>query len=189
MRLLISGAPGSGKGTQASRIAERFGIPAISTGSIFRAEAASGTEFGNNLAAMMKTGQLIPDEVTNRLLEERLSQPDAASGWLLDGYPRVIEQAHTLEQIMARQGAGLDAVIYLKVDRDVVIDRLVKRGQLEGRSDDNEATIATRMDVYHDKTAPVLDYYAAAGKLVEIDGMGTVEEVASRIDTALAELK
>jgi adenylate kinase len=185
MRLLIMGAPGSGKGTQAPKIAERFGIPAISTGSIFRAVAASGTEFGDELAAMMNSGQLISDEITNRLLEERLAQPDAANGWLLDGYPRVIEQVHTLEEILERSNSKLDAAIYLEVPDQVLIDRLVKRGQIEGRADDNEETIKARMGVYHAKTEPALDFYAAQGVLLRVDGQGSLDEVAARVATAL----
>jgi adenylate kinase len=188
MRLLICGAPGSGKGTQAPRIAAQLGIPAISTGDIFRGVAASGTKLGDELAAIMKAGQLIPDETTNKLLEERLAASDAAEGWLLDGYPRQIHQVHTLEDIMARSGTSLDAVIYLRVPDEELIERLLSRGAIVGRADDNITSITKRMEVFHEQTQPMLDFYAAQGTLREVDGHGLISEVEARIDEVLAKL-
>jgi adenylate kinase len=136
----------------------------------------------------MKAGQLISDDITNRLVEERLAAADAAEGWLLDGYPRQLEQARTLEGMLQRSGTSLDAAIYLKVPDEVLIERLVRRGAIEGRADDNVASITKRMQVFHDQTAPMLDFYDAAGKLRTVDGLGTIPEVQSRIDDVLAAL-
>lgn len=187
VRLLIVGPPGAGKGTQATGIAERYGVPAISTGDIFRANIKEQTELGKRVQEITARGDLVPDSLTNELIEDRLAQPDAAGGFLLDGYPRTLPQVEALTALLAREGVDLDAVISLTVDEDVVVARLLKRAEEQGRVDDNEETIRHRQHVYAQETEPLLDVYRGRGLLVEVDGMGTVEEVGERIAAALAE--
>jgi adenylate kinase len=185
MRLLIMGPPGAGKGTQAVRIAQRLEIPTISTGEIFRRNLAEGTELGRVAQGYMDAGEYVPDEVTNQMVADRLGQGDAAAGWLLDGYPRTTAQVAALDAIIAGMGQHLDAVVELTVDTDAVVQRLLKRAELEGRADDNEATIRRRMEVYGEQTAPLTTAYAQRGLLVRVDGMGTIDEVTDRIAAAL----
>ncbi|MGD7733463.1 adenylate kinase [Propionibacteriaceae bacterium G57] len=185
MRLLIMGAPGAGKGTQASRIAARYDIPAISTGSIFRDNLANGTELGLKVKAIMDAGELVSDEITDAIVADRLDQDDAAHGWLLDGYPRNLHQVSALDEVLDETGTTIDAVLSLLVDEDAVVERLLKRAEIEGRSDDNEATIRNRMQVYAAETEPLLETYRDRGLLVEVDGMGQVDDVTEAIVEAL----
>ena len=187
MRLLIIGAPGSGKGTQADAIAHHYDVPAISTGSMFRAAVASGSELGQQVAAIMESGGLVPDAVTDAVVADRLDQPDAASGWLLDGYPRNLAQVATLDAYLTERGQSLDAVVLLEVPADLLLHRLMKRADIEGRSDDTPDTIRHRMDVYQDSTAPLIDAYQTRGLLVKVGGVGEVDEVRERIAAALTE--
>jgi adenylate kinase len=185
MRLLIMGPPGAGKGTQAVRIAQRLGIPTISTGEIFRRNLSEGTELGRVAQGYMDAGEYVPDEVTNQMVADRLGQEDAAAGWLLDGYPRTTAQVAALDTIITGMGQQLDAVVELTADTDAVVARLLKRAEVEGRADDNEATIRRRMEVYGEQTAPLTTAYAERGLLVRVDGMGSIDEVTDRIAAAL----
>ncbi|MCR6712545.1 MAG: adenylate kinase [Demequina sp.] len=178
--------PGAGKGTQAARLAERYGIPAISTGDIFRANVKGGTELGQEAQKFMDAGQLVPDSVTNAMVRDRLAQPDAAAGFLLDGYPRTSDQAVELDAMLADLGTRLERAIELTADFDVVTERLLKRAELEGRSDDTEDVIRTRLEVYATATAPLTAYYSGRGLLVQVDGIGEVEDVTARIIAALS---
>lgn len=186
VRLLIIGPPGAGKGTQAAKLAEIYGIPAISTGDIFRANIKDGTELGKQVQAIVESGSYVPDSLTNDLVRDRLTQPDVAGGFLLDGYPRTTEQVDELDRILAEAGAGLDAVVQLVADVDEVVDRLRKRALVEGRADDTEEVLRHRQEVYADQTAPLIDVYARRGLVVAVDALGEVDEVTERIVTALA---
>lgn len=185
-RLLIVGPPGAGKGTQATGLAEAYGIPAISTGDIFRANIKNGTELGKKVQAITAAGELVPDSLTNELVEDRIAQDDAANGFLLDGYPRTLGQVEFLTGLLESQGQAIDAVVQLEVDTDAVVARLLKRAQELGRVDDTEEVIRHRQEVYANETAPILGVYEERGALVKVDGMGTVEEVAQRILDAVA---
>ncbi|MGO1538353.1 MAG: adenylate kinase [Leucobacter sp.] len=182
-RLLIIGPPGAGKGTQASKIAERYGIPAISTGDIFRANIKGATELGKKVQAVIDRGELVPDALTNEIVEDRLAQPDAKAGFLLDGYPRNVEQVRALEGML--DGDALDAVVLLAADTNEVVARLLKRAETEGRSDDTEEVIRHRQAVYAEQTAPLIELFTARGILVAVDGLGSIDEVAERISEAL----
>jgi adenylate kinase len=179
------GPPGAGKGTQAVRIADRLGIPTISTGDIFRRNLAAGTDLGRKAQGYMDAGEYVPDDVTSAMVADRLAEPDTGAGWLLDGYPRTLAQVEALDGMLAASGTTLDAVVELTADTDALVDRLLKRAQIEGRADDNEATIRRRMEVYAEQTAPLTDTYARRGLLVQVDGMGSVDEVSERIVAAL----
>lgn len=185
-RLLIVGPPGSGKGTQAGRIATEYGIPAISTGDIFRANVKNETPLGVQVKAIMDAGDYVPDSLTNELIEDRLGQPDAERGFLLDGYPRTAAQVEYLDSLLASKGESLTAVVQLTADLDEIVERLRKRALDQGRSDDTEEAIRHRQDVYLRETGPLISEYEGRGILVEVDGLGTIDEVASRIDAALA---
>lgn len=184
-RLLIVGPPGAGKGTQASRIAERYGIPWISTGDIFRANIKAGTDLGKRVSQLIEAGQLVPDELTNEIVADRLKQEDAANGFLLDGYPRTVDQVHALDRALEVDARALDAVVLLEVDTDEVVTRLLGRAEVEGRADDTEEVIRHRQNVYQEQTTPLVDLYTTRDLLVTVDGLGEVEEVTSRIFTAL----
>jgi adenylate kinase len=186
VRLLIIGPPGAGKGTQAAKLAEIYGIPAISTGDIFRANIADGTELGKQVQAIVESGSYVPDSLTNDLVRDRLLQPDVSGGFLLDGYPRTTEQVDELDRILGEAGARLDAVVQLVADVDEVVERLRKRALLEGRADDTEDVLRHRQQVYVDQTAPLIDVYADRGLVVAVDALGGVDEVTERIVTALA---
>lgn len=184
-RLLLLGAPGAGKGTQAQRLTEKLGVPQISTGEMLRAAVASGTEVGRQAEGMMKRGDLVSDEIVVAVARERLRQEDARSGFVLDGFPRTRVQAKALDGILRDLGSRLERCIALVVDEAAVVERLLARAELEGRADDNEETIRERMQVYDTQTAPLLEYYDGKGILAEVDGMGSVEEVSARIETVL----
>jgi adenylate kinase len=185
MRLIILGPPGAGKGTQASRVADRLGIPAVSTGDIFRANIKNETELGKQVKDILASGGYVTDEITNAIVRDRLRQEDAEGGFLLDGYPRTLAQVDALDAMLAEDGHALDAVLELTVDEDAVVQRLLKRAEIEGRSDDTEEVIRERQAIYRRETAPLADVYAGRGLLVQVDGMGEVDEVTSRIDAAL----
>ncbi|MEI2714457.1 MAG: adenylate kinase [Nocardioides sp.] len=185
MRLLIMGPPGAGKGTQAKTVAERFGIPAISTGDIFRRNVSQGTELGVEAKRYMDAGEYVPDSVTNAMVRDRIAEPDAAVGFLLDGYPRTLAQVEELDDMIAATGHALDAVVVLTVDDEEIVQRLLQRAQIEGRADDTEEVIRRRQEVYAEQTAPLIDVYRDRDLLVEVDGMGEVAEVTERIREAL----
>jgi len=188
-RLIIFGAPGAGKGTQATRIAEALGIPAISTGDIFRYNIKNETALGLQVKEILASGAYVPDEVTNAIVRDRLGQPDAVGGFLLDGYPRTKAQVVELDDMLAAQGTSLDAVLELTVDTDEVVQRLLKRAQVDGRADDTEDVIRHRLTVYDEETAPLAALYRERGLLHQVDGMGEMDEVAERIQTVLAALQ
>ena len=184
-RLIIMGPPGAGKGTQAVRIAERLGIPAISTGDIFRNNIKDGTDLGRQVEEILKSGGYVPDEMTNKIIEDRLGWVDAAPGFLLDGYPRTPGQVEFLDQVLAGHGHALDGVLELNVDEEAVVSRLLKRAEIEGRADDTEEVIRERMAIYHKETAPLIEIYEQHGVLIKVDGMGTVDEVTERVIKAV----
>jgi adenylate kinase len=186
MRVLFMGPPGAGKGTQAIRVSEHYGIPQISTGDIFRANVKAGTELGLVAKRYMDAGEYVPDEVTNDMVEARLAEDDAKAGFLLDGYPRTVEQVARLDEMLEHLGGSLDGVIVLSVDREELITRLLERARTSGRTDDTEDVIRYRQKVYAEQTAPLLSKYSERGLVVEVDGQGTVDEVAERIWAALA---
>ncbi|SFJ80689.1 adenylate kinase [Cellulomonas sp. KH9] len=185
-RLVLLGPPGAGKGTQAVRLAERLGVPAISTGDIFRSNIKNGTELGRRVQDITASGALVPDELTNELVRDRLAQADAVDGFLLDGYPRNVAQVAALDEILAVTGRGIDLAIELTVDPQVVIERLTNRAQIEGRADDTEDVIRHRLGVYAEQTAPISQVYAARGLLVQVDGLGEVDDVTARLLAALS---
>ncbi|CAN5298008.1 adenylate kinase [soil metagenome] len=187
VRLLIVGPPGAGKGTQAARIGERFGIPTISTGDIFRANIANETELGTQGKAIVDAGDYVPDELTNALVTDRLNAADADNGFLLDGYPRTPDQVRYLADLLAAHGHSLDAVIRLVADEDEIVRRLRQRAIDQGRVDDSEAAIRHRQDVYIRETAPLLEMFRDQGLLVEVDGLGAMDDVTARIFAALTE--
>ncbi|MBR7743061.1 adenylate kinase [Phycicoccus sp. BSK3Z-2] len=185
MRLIILGPPGAGKGTQASRIADHYGIPAISTGDIFRANIKEETELGLQVKEILASGGYVSDGITNAIVEDRLAKPDCASGFLLDGYPRTLAQVGALDQMLAQQGADLGAVLELTVDDEVVVGRLLKRAETEGRDDDTEDVVRDRMAIYHRETRPLATTYRDRGLLVSVDGDGAIDEVTERVIDAL----
>jgi len=185
-RLLLLGPPGAGKGTQARRLVLGLGVPQVSTGDMLREAVASGSAVGRQAQAFMDSGRLVPDEVVIGVTEQRLRQPDAAGGFILDGFPRTVGQARALDGLLARLGVKLERCVSLRVDEEELVKRLLRRAEIEGRSDDNEQAIRTRMEEYRRKTEPLVEHYRAAGVLAEVDGMGDVEQVAKRIEEALA---
>lgn len=175
--LVLMGAPGAGKGTQAKLLQERLGLPQVSTGDLFRYNLKNETELGKLARSYMDRGELVPDEVTISMVRERLAEPDAKKGAILDGFPRNPAQAAALDGLLAENGGRISVVPYIKVESEELIARLMKRAQIEGRSDDTEETVRKRMQVYHEQTTPLLDYYRQKGLLVEIDGQQSVEAV------------
>lgn len=184
MRMLIMGPPGAGKGTQATVIAEKFGIAHISTGDLFRANLSAGTPLGLEAKRYMDAGEYVPDSVTNDMVRDRLTHLDAANGFLLDGYPRTLSQVTELDEMLGE--ANLDQVLVLTADPDAIVARLLNRAAEQNRSDDSEEVIRRRLEVYEEQTAPLIDLYSKRGILVEVDGIGTREEVADRIVNALS---
>ncbi len=185
MRLIFLGPPGAGKGTQAIRIADAFGIPAISTGDIFRANIKGETALGAQVKEILAAGQFVPDSVTNAIVADRLEQADAADGFLLDGYPRTLDQVTALEEVLAGKSQQLDAVLELTANTDELVHRLLKRAETEGRADDTEDVIRERMRIYTEETAPLSAVYRQRGLLREVDGIGPVDEVFERLMAAL----
>jgi len=181
MRILLMGPPGAGKGTQAVVLAERLGVPHISTGDIFRANVAGGTPLGLEAKRYMDAGDYVPDSVTNDMVRDRLAQDDARNGFLLDGYPRTLAQVDELDQMLAVNGSSLDRVVELTADLDEVVGRLLNRAQEQGRADDTEDVIRRRLEVYTEQTAPLTAVYSQRGVLSQIDGMGAVNDVTLRI--------
>lgn len=184
-RLLIIGPPGAGKGTQAALIAQSFGIPAISTGDIFRYNVKNETELGKKAKAFMDRGEYVPDSLTNELVRDRLSHDDATRGFLLDGYPRTVDQVEELDAILNEMGRKLDVVIQLAADNDELVRRLASRAEIEGRADDTPEVIRRRLEVYDEQTAVLIDIYAARGLVARIDGLGEISDVTGRIIEAL----
>ncbi|MGP9681867.1 MULTISPECIES: adenylate kinase [unclassified Brachybacterium] len=185
-RLLIVGPPGAGKGTQAVRLAESLSIPAISTGDIFRANVSQETELGVLAKSYMDKGEYVPDSVTNDMVRSRLAEDDAQAGFLLDGYPRTLDQVDALDGVLTELGTTLDAVLLLEVETEAVVARLVARGEEQGRSDDTEETIRRRLDVYAEQTAPLIDVYDGRGLVRRVDGMASIDEVTAALQEALA---
>ena len=185
IRLLLIGAPGAGKGTQAEKLSAAFSIPAISTGDIFRHNVKNETELGKKAKAFMDRGEYVPDSLTNDLVRDRLLQADAQAGFLLDGFPRTEDQVAELDKILLSQGNTLSAVVKLTADTDEVVRRLLNRAIEQGRADDTEDVIRRRLDLYEEQTSPLTDVYASRGLLITIDGLGEVEEVTARIMEAI----
>jgi adenylate kinase len=180
-RLLLMGPPGSGKGTQAAVVAKRLAIPAISTGDIFRENVSAGTSLGLRAKAYLAVGDYVPDSITNEMVSARLAEPDAADGFLLDGYPRTVPQVEFLDEVLAAQGVVLDRVILLTVDVEEVVGRLMRRSAADGRTDDSESVIRHRLDLFAKQTAPLAALYEERGILARVDGMGPVDEVSARV--------
>lgn len=185
-RLLLIGPPGAGKGTQASRLASAFAVPAISTGDIFRDNVANQTELGLKVKSIMDAGEYVPDDITNAIVADRLREPDAKRGFLLDGYPRTPDQVAELDRVLAAEYEPLNAVVLIDADPEEVVARLLKRAADQGRADDTEGVIRHRMSVYSAQTAPLIDLFEERGLLVRVDGLGSVDEVTDRILNALA---
>lgn len=179
MKLLFIGPPGAGKGTQAERVAERLGIPHVSTGEMFRHHVGEGTDLGRQVKAILEAGDYVPDSITVAMLEERISRHDARDGFILDGFPRTLPQVSALDGLIGE--GGLDRVVLLQVDEDVLAERMLSRG----RSDDTEETIRSRFKIYNEQTEPLLDVYRDRGVVVEVDGMGEIEEITERVLTAV----
>ena len=180
-KIVLLGAPGAGKGTQAVLLAEKFEIPHISTGDMLRAAVAAETPVGLKAKEVMEAGQLVGDEIVIGIAEERLAQEDASRGFILDGFPRTLAQARALDALLERIGSGIDCCLAITVETQAIVDRLLKRAEIEGRADDNERTIRERMKVYDDQTAPLLEFYAGQSLLREVPGMGSVDEVAQAV--------
>ena len=188
VRLLLVGPPGAGKGTQAVRLAEAYGIPAISTGDIFRANVRDETPLGVEAKGFMDRGEYVPDSLTNALVADRLNHADCEPGFLLDGYPRTLDQVRALDEVLADQGNSLDVVVELVADPDVVVERILLRAKDSGRSDDaDESVIRNRLDIYARETAPLIEVYGGRGLLVSVDGIGEIADVTNRITAALAQ--
>jgi adenylate kinase len=185
MRIVLMGPPGAGKGTQAVVVAEHLGIPHVSTGEIFRSHLSQGTPLGIAAGMYMERGNYVPDRITNAMVRNRLAQPDAANGFLLDGYPRTLDQVAVLDEMLADTGLKLDHVVELTVDTEEVIKRLLKRAAEQGRADDTEEVIRRRMEVYSEQTEPLTRVYDQQGILVHVDGMGSIDEVRDRVLAAL----
>lgn len=181
MRLVLFGAPGSGKGTQAARLKERLGVPHISTGDLLRAEVKAESELGLKAKKLMDAGQLLPDDIMLGIIEHRLGEPDAKPGFILDGYPRNLAQADALDIVLARIGQPLDVVVKLEVPNEKIIDRCKVRFDAEGRADDNPETVKKRLGIYADQTAPVASFYQEHGKLRIVDGVGELDQVTQRV--------
>ena len=189
MNLLVLGPQGAGKGTQAKRVAAEQGIPHISTGDMFRAAISDGTPLGLQVAPILASGELVPDALTVALIEERLAQPDAAPGFVLDGFPRNLAQAEALDEMLARVGRGLDAILFFDLPDDIATERMLLRAVEENRPDDTPDVIARRLEIYHAETEPIVEHYRVTGKLVPLHAGRTVEEVWAEIGTALEQVQ
>lgn len=185
MRLLIMGPQGVGKGTQAALLSEHYGIPAISTGDIFRYNLKNHTELGKKVQAYLDKGELVPDELTNTIVKDRLAQDDAKNGWILDGYPRNASQVQALDRMLEELDTPLDHVVALEAEREVLLERMKKRAVEQGRSDDTPEVIAKRLETYEKETAPLLDIYESRGQLVAVNGVGEIDVINNRICQAL----
>lgn len=185
MRIVLMGPPGAGKGTQAVVVAEKLGIPHISTGDIFRANVSAGTPLGVEAKRFMDAGEYVPDSVTNAMVRDRLAQDDAANGFLLDGYPRTLDQINELDDILSSIGHSVERVVEITADTDEVVARLLNRAKEQGRADDTEDVIRRRLEVYAEQTAPLTAVYNDRGILVQVDGLGAVAEVTQRVMAAL----
>jgi adenylate kinase len=185
MRIVLLGAPGSGKGSQAALMVEELDLPHISSGELLRSAVKAGTLLGQKAKAVMDRGELLSDELMLSLIEERLAQGDTAEGFILDGYPRNVAQAEALDELLERIGQPVDEALQIDVDTEMIIGRIAKRAAEEGRSDDTEEVARKRMEVYAEQTAPVVDYYARKGLLSRVLGEGTIEEVFQRIKGVL----
>jgi adenylate kinase len=181
MRIVLLGAPGSGKGTQAALLEKNLGVPHISTGALFRAAVSQQTPLGRKVKTFLDRGELVPDDLTLGLLEERMTQADAEHGFILDGYPRNLAQAESLDALLDRLESPVEIAIQIDVDTEQVVARIAKRAAEEGRSDDTDQVVRKRMQVYQEQTAPVIDYYAEQGLLTRVLGTGTIEEVTQLI--------
>ena len=186
MRLVLLGAPGSGKGTQATRLREHLQVPHISTGDLLRAAVKAGTDLGLKAKAVMEAGGLVSDDIVLGMLEERLTAGDTGNGFVLDGYPRNLAQANALDALLGRLGQPVDIAVQLDVDTELLITRLAGRAQAEGRADDSPEAVRHRLQVYNDATAPVVDFYRNTGRLACVDGVGGMDEVFQRIIATLA---
>jgi adenylate kinase len=185
MRLVLMGPPGAGKGTQAKVISAHYGIPAISTGDIFRANVSANTPLGLEAKRYMEAGEYVPDEVTNAMVRDRIGLDDCQPGFLLDGYPRTLAQVDELDTMMLGYGMTLDSVVCLTADQDELVKRLLQRAHVEGRADDTEDVIRRRQEVYAEQTAPLIAVYRDRGLLVEVDGMGDIDEVTHKVFMAI----
>ena len=186
MRLVLLGAPGSGKGTQATRLKEHLQVPHISTGDLLRAEVAAGSALGVQAREIMARGDLVSDDILLGMLEARFARPDTRNGFILDGYPRNLAQAAALDGLLQRIGQPMDAAVKLKVDTELLVDRLAGRAKAEGRSDDNPESVRKRLAVYTEQTAPVVEFYRQHGQLTVVDGVGSLDDVFNRIIEAIA---
>ncbi len=189
-RIILMGPPGVGKGTQAARLAVALGVPAVSTGDLFREHVRTQSELGRSVSALLAAGRYVPDEVTNTMVAERLSEADARQGFILDGYPRTLAQVGALDALLAADGAGtLDAVLLLQAEVDEIVARLVLRAEQQGRADDTPEVVRHRIEVYESETAPLAGAYAERGLLTRVDGTGTLDEVTARLHAALSEAR
>ena len=185
-RILLLGAPGAGKGTQADRLRKTLALPHVSTGDMLREAVAAESEMGKKAKAVMEAGQLVSDDIVIEICEERLTQPDARAGFILDGFPRTLAQAEALDALLERLGTPLECCLAIRVEAEELVQRLLKRAQIEGRTDDKEETIRERMTVYEVQTAPLLSYYRERGLLREVEGLGSIEDISMRLQEALA---
>ncbi len=189
MRIVLIGSPGSGKGTQAARLKDELDVVHISTGDMLRSAVKAGTPLGKKAKAVMDAGQLVSDEIMLGILEERLAADDVANGFILDGYPRTLPQVHALKELLARLQQPLDAVVEIRVPSEQIIERCRKRYEQEGRADDEPETVRRRLDVFAEQTAPVVAWYRDHGELLEVDGVGSIEEVTGRLHDVLAPIR
>ena len=189
MRLVLLGAPGSGKGTQAARLKEHLQVPHISTGDLLRAEVAAGSPLGLEAKEVMARGELVSDAILLGMLEDRVSRPDTANGFILDGYPRNLAQADALDVLLKRIGQPMDAAVQLDVATELLVERIAGRAAAEGRADDSPESVRTRLKVYDSQTAPVIEFYRTHGQLTVVDGVGTLDEVFTRIIEAIAPVR
>ena len=186
MRLVLLGAPGSGKGTQAARLKEHLQVPHISTGDLLRAEVAAGSKLGLEAKGIMAAGNLVSDEILLGMLEDRFSRTDTAGGFILDGYPRNLAQADALDALLKRIGQPMDYAVQLEVPTELLVERIAGRAAAEGRADDNPESVRKRLEVYDSQTAPVIEFYRQHGQLTVVDGVGALDEVFTRLVSALS---